>query len=619
MVWQCVLYLCPLGNTSKIISRRCFFIQKLNEIIKSLDKKAVSAYTKLCGRYERNGIVYHIRSIYGGQFKYATVSIEIPSDRILGNCECSLSNKTAMASHIMREFSIAAHMANDAMQQSETNVQKGFFLVYQFGSRVLPNSVAQVNNDIVTITLTGKLPYNNTAYNTGQRAEPELGIKAESGSALALSVQAQKDSFNSRKKGVISEKALKLLLTKNLPTLAEDFVSSFDVASLEKSIMLWQNQEYIRRYLKENGYVSFVANGSILPRKGKTDFKDSKGAVPFVSPKSMEISILLPSGETVRGMAIPEGITLITGDAYHGKSTLLEALKEGVYNHVPGDGREYVITDGSAMSIQAEDGRSIKNTDISFFLKKLPVKTILPESFSTENASGSTSQAAAVTEALESGCRLMLFDEDRSANNFMYKDEKMRSVIKNASTSPFLDNAQMFYEKHGVSSIIVVGASGEYFRIADKVLLVEDFVVSEYVNNTLANAKATPMFFPTARVANLTALKKVCLARNIEIKDDATIKFGSEVVNVPEVIPHATRGQLDFISSFIYYLTVIEAAQNNSLRELVLRLYQKLNRVGIEMIHQTGFRGSSGVIEYVRPEDMQALLYRIKCVDFIRR
>ena len=573
----------------------------------------------MCGRYERNGIVYHIRNVYGGQFKYATVSIEIPSERILRGCEYSPSDKTAMASHIMREFSIAAHMANDAMQQSETNVQKGFFLVYQFGSRVLPNSVAQVNNDTVTITLTVKLPYNNTAYNTGQRADPQLGIKAQSGSALALSSQAQKESFNSRKKGVISEKALKLLLAKNLPALLEDFVSTFDVASLEKSVQLWQNQEYIRRYLKENGYVSFVANGSVLPRKGKTDYKDSKGAVPFVSPKSMEIGILLPNGQTVRGMAIPEGITLITGDAYHGKSTLLEALREGVYNHVLGDGREYVITDESAMSMQAEDGRSIKNTDISFFLRKLPVKSILPQSFSTDNASGSTSQAAAVTEALESGCRLMLFDEDRSANNFMYKDEKMRSVIQNASTSPFLDNAKMFYKKHGISSIIVVGASGEYFRIADRVLLVENFVVCEYVNDTLANARVAPLFSPTTRVANLTALKKICLARNIEIKDDATIKLGSELINVPEVIPHATRGQLDFISSFIYYLTVIETAQNNSLKESVLRLYQKLNRSGLEIIHQTGFRGSSGVMEYVRPEDIQAILYRLKCVDFIRR
>ena len=136
----------------------------------------------------------------------------------------------------------------------------------------------------------------------------------------------------------------------------------------------------------------------------------------------MEINIILPNGETIGRMVIPKGITLITGDAYHGKSTILEALKEGVYNHVHGDGREYVITDESAMTIQAEGGRSIKNTDISFFLQKLPIKSILPKNFSTDNTSSSTSQAATVTEALEAGCRLMLFDEDRSANNFLYKD-----------------------------------------------------------------------------------------------------------------------------------------------------------------------------------------------------
>ena len=292
---------------------------------------------------------------------------------------------------------------------------------------------------------------------------------------------------------------------------------------------------------------------------------------------------------------------MITGDAYHGKSTILEALKEGVYNHVLGDGREYVITNESAMTIQAEDGRSIKNTDISFFLRALPVKSILPQSFSTDNASGSTSQAAAVTEALEAECHLMLFDEDRSANNFMYKDEKMRSVIKNASTSPFIDNARMFYEKHGISSIIVVGASGEYFRIADKVILVENFTVSEYKDYSKDHKNSESAFSPVSRVVEFGDLRRVCLARNIEIKDDSTLKFGNETVNIPEIIPQVTRGQLDFICSFIYYLTVIEQYKGGNLRESVLRLYKKIEPLGFDMIHQMGFRGTSGVIEYVRP------------------
>ena len=184
-------------------------MQKLNEIIKSLDGKAVSSYTKLYGRYERNGIVYHIRNVYGGQIKNALVSVEIPRQRLFGEYVYDSSDKTAAAAYIMRDFSMAAHVANDTMQQSESNVQKGLFLVYKFGTRVLSNSVVQINDDSVVITLTIKLPFNNTAYNTGRRADPELGIKAQSGNVLALSAQAQKDSFKSRKKGIITEKAFK--------------------------------------------------------------------------------------------------------------------------------------------------------------------------------------------------------------------------------------------------------------------------------------------------------------------------------------------------------------------------------------------------------------------------
>ncbi len=591
-------------------------MQRLSEIIQSLDGKAVSFYTKLYGRYERNGIVYNIRNVYGGQIKNADVEIEFSAEQLFGGYSYGTSDTTAVTNHIMREFSVAAHMANDAMQQSDSNMQKGLFLVYRYGSRVLPNSVVRYKRDTVSVLLTVRLPLNNTAYNTGRRAEPELGIKAQSGSILALTAGEQRSSFNNRKKGIISEKALKLLLLKNLPSLAEDFSSHFDADSLARSVELWQNQQAIRRYLKANGYVSFIANGAVLPRKGKTDFKDAKGAVPFISPKSMEITIPLPNGETVSGMGIPVGITLITGDAYHGKSTILDGVKEGVFDHVSGDGREYVITDSTAMTVQAEDGRSIKNTDISFFLRKLPVKSLRPRRFSTDNASGSTSQAAAVTEAIEAGCRLMLFDEDRSANNFMYKDEKMRSVIQNASTSPYIDNARMLYETHGISSMIVVGASGEYFRIADRVILVESFTASEYTDYRKNPVTGTPVFTPCCRKADFSELRSICFSRNLEIRDDSTIRVGRETVNIPEILPHVTRGQLDFVCSFLYYLTVIEPRQGGTLKEAVMQLYRKLDSSGMEQIHQRGFRGSSGVMEWVRPEDMMAILVRLKSIGF---
>lgn len=576
-------------------------MRNLIDKIQNLDGKSVNLYSKLFGRYEQDGIIYDIRNVYGGQFKYATVAIEISSVKLFGYNSFRDSDKIAISSHIMREFGVAAHIANDEMQQSDANVQKGFFLVYKFGNRVLNNSVVKLDRDTVTVTLTVKLPYNTSSYN---------------GSFLDMSKKAQENARAGQKKGIISSQALKILLAKNMPMLIKRFVADFSPESLYRSVSLWRNQEYIRYYLKQNGYVAFIADGSVLPRKGKTDYKDARGAVPFESPEESRITIELPEGDKLCGMAIRRGITLITGDAYHGKSTILEAVREGVYNHVSGDGREYVITDSSAMNIRSEDGRSIKNSDISFFLRRLPVKAIIPQRFSTDNASGSTSQAAAVAEAVESSCKLMLFDEDRSANNFMYKDSKMRSVIKNESTCPYIDNARMFLDKYDISSIIVVGASGEYFSIADKVILVENFKVSEYIDYK-REEKCGYVFSPRRRVVDLKAIGKSCLTRNIEIKDDTTIKIGSEIIDVSEIIPQITRGQLDFVSSFIYYLTVFEQTDGATLKDAVMKLYRKIAENGISSIHQIGLRGTNNIIEFVRPEDMMMIFYRLKSIGFI--
>ena len=185
----------------------------------------------------------------------------------------------------------------------------------------------------------------------------------------------------------------------------------------------------------------------------------------------MEVTLMLPHRGPVTGMGIPKGITLIVGGGYHGKSTLLKALELGVYNHIGGDGREYVITDASAMKIRAEDGRSIKKADISMFVNDLPNgrDTV---SFYTEDASGSTSQAANVVEAIESGSSLLLIDEDTSATNFMVRDELMQRVVHRDQEpiTPFIERARLLYEKYGISSVIVAGSSGSYFHIADYII-----------------------------------------------------------------------------------------------------------------------------------------------------
>ncbi len=214
-----------------------------------------------------------------------------------------------------------------------------------------------------------------------------------------------------------------------------------------------------------------MANGAILPRKSGVSDLPLKESVPFTSPAAMERAFTLPHKGLIRGMAIPEGITLIVGGGYHGKSTLLEALQMGVYNHISGDGREYVITDDTAIKLRAEDGRSIRNVDISLFINDLPNKKDT-RSFSTPDASGSTSQAAGVIEGVEAGSRLFLIDEDTSATNFMVRDDFMQQVISREKEpiTPFLERARDLFEEAGISTILVAGSSGAFFYIADKIL-----------------------------------------------------------------------------------------------------------------------------------------------------
>ena len=216
-----------------------------------------------------------------------------------------------------------------------------------------------------------------------------------------------------------------------------------------------------------------------------------KASVPFTSPDSLRISINLPHKGKITGMGIPKGITLIVGGGYHGKSTLLNALELGVYNHIPGDGREYVITDATAVKLRSEDGRFIKDVDISMFINDLPNKKDT-RCFSTLDASGSTSQAAGIVESMEAGSHLFLLDEDTSATNFMVRDAFMQQVIQREKEpiTPFLERAEDLYKKAGISTILVAGSSGAFFHIADTIIQMDNYVpkdITASVKNYAAN------------------------------------------------------------------------------------------------------------------------------------
>ena len=253
--------------------------------------------------------------------------------------------------------------------------------------------------------------------------------------------------------------------------------AAVDRERLKKTIELADDQRYIRTILPEKGLCAFVADGSCLPRESGVSELPMKNAVLFRSPDSLAVELDLPHRGRVRGLGVRKGVTLIVGGGYHGKSTLLEALETGVYNHIAGDGRELVITEDTAMKIRAEDGRCVKHKDISLFINHLPngKDTV---NFYTEDASGSTSQAANVVEALEAGTVTLLIDEDTSATNFMVRDEIMAGIISKdmEPITPFISRIRDMYEKSGISTILVAGSSGAYFYVADSVIQMDRYM-----------------------------------------------------------------------------------------------------------------------------------------------
>ena len=278
--------------------------------------------------------------------------------------------------------------------------------------------------------------------------------------------------FPARGRSVLARELEKIIFN-IIPNIVEStfIYKNINKLALINRVKLMEDQCFIRENLKKKGLVAFVANGSILPRESGVSARPLRDGKKFISPQALEVEFDTPNRGKIKGMGIPKGITLIVGGGYHGKSTLLKALELGIYNHIEGDGREFVITDESALKVRAEDGRAITSTDISLFINNLPNGKDTVK-FNTENASGSTSQAANIIEAIEGKAKVLLIDEDTSATNFMIRDDIMQQLVvkEKEPITPFIDVAKSLYKRLGISTILVAGSCGDFFDIADLVI-----------------------------------------------------------------------------------------------------------------------------------------------------
>lgn len=415
--------------------------EDLRRILEAIDRKSYPAYKDTRGGYRFGSYSFFIEHVQGDPFATPSrVSVLVDGGQAGFPEELyrERHRRIALEDHLLRLYGRKIEAFNHKARGSG---KSGLMAVSRPGQEILERTACQIN------------PKDGSV-----RIRMEIG-------------------FPARGRTICSGELIRILF-EFLPECVEStlFYRKISKEGVKKAAELADDQAYIREQLPKMGLCAFVANGSVLPRESGVSQRPMRSSVPFQSPETMEVTMELPHRGTIRGMGIRKGITLIAGGGYHGKSTLLKALELGVYNHIAGDGREYVITDDTAVKIRAEDGRSVKKTDISMFVNDLPSGKNT-KAFDTEDASGSTSQAANVVEAMESGTKLLLIDEDTSATNFMVRDELMQRVVhrNQEPITPFIERAGYLFETCGISTILVAGSSGAYFHIADCILQMEQY------------------------------------------------------------------------------------------------------------------------------------------------
>ena len=427
---------------------------ELRSLLNRIDRRGYPAYKDTRGTYQFPNYILSIDHVQGDPFAAPSRLSILVKGRAAGfppELYDRPHRRIALQDQLTRRFGAAAERFSF---QAKGSGQSGLIAVSRCGQEVLERTACRLDpksGDVLMRFEVG-FPANGRTVNAG-----ELGK----------------------------------ILFDFLPKCAEQalFYQNLDRERLRAAVDLAEDQHCIREQLPGLGLCAFVANGSVLPRASGVSSKPMRDGVKFVSPKELEVTLDLPRGRRITGMGIRRGVTLIVGGGYHGKSTLLGALELGVYDHIAGDGREYVITAPTAVKIRAEDGRSIRKTDISLFISDLPNGKDTA-AFETEDASGSTSQAANVIESIEAGTSLLLIDEDTSATNFMVRDELMQRVIRRdmEPITPFIERVRELYEEYGVSTILVAGSSGTYFHVADTVIQMDRYVPRDIT--ALAKAEA---------------------------------------------------------------------------------------------------------------------------------
>lgn len=538
--------------------------EELQRELCSINRKSYPAYKGLKGAYQFPDYQLFIEHVQGDPFAApSALRIFVPHSKAKfpERYYWDKCSKVALQDALLRRF---VEISAKFCYQAKGSGKSGVIQVSHCGQEVLERTACEITKEGIHIRFFVGFPANGRTINSGE---------------------------------------LEKILFVYLPKCVEMSLYHRKVPKreTEQVICLKEDQRVIREELKKRGLIAFVANGSILPRQSGNSDLPMKDAVPFQSPKSMEITIQLRHRGSITGMGIRKGITLIAGGGYHGKSTLLEALEKGVYDHIAGDGREFVITDDTAWKLRAEDGRKIKDVDISLFINHLP-NGRNTRRFSTLDASGSTSQAANIIEAIEAKSQVLLIDEDTSATNFMVRDELMQRVIQKDKEpiTPFLERARDLYEKAGISTILVVGSCGSYFYIADQIIQMDNYCPVDITEKTRKllkeykkpDCKAEGFVLPSEK-RNISFGSSVVRRKNyrgtgmveehekLKVMGRESLMLGKEQLDLRYLEQLADREQTQTLGYLLKYAKEQYSGKTTDLTALMESLIRKLEKEGI--------------------------------------
>ena len=556
------------------------------ELLK-INRKPYPAYKGLKGEYKFDKYLLSIDHVQGDPFASPSRLHVFLSGKQTGipkdYCD-NVDKRTAFADYCLRNF---GKSVSKYSFQAKGSGKSGLISVSQCGQQVLERTSCRIG------------------------ADGSLLLRMEIG-------------FPANGRTINSNELIKILYD-YLPAAVEKSLvfSNMNQLKVKRVLELYEDQIALREICRRKGWIAFVADGSVLPRTSGVSEKPMKDAVPFYAPESMKEEVILPYKGKLSGMAIKEGVTLIVGGGYHGKSTLLNALEAGIYHHIEGDGREYIMTDESAFKIRAEDGRSISGTDISMFISDLPNGRDT-SCFWTEDASGSTSQAANVSEALMSGAKALFMDEDTSATNFMVRDELMAKVIvkEKEPITPFIDRVRELYEKHSVSTMIVAGSSGAYFSIADKILQMDHYKavditdqvreICQIKESVSDNRNLNPLISNRKRMIGLKPLERKkgqLKAKQYSIESFAVGNETLDIRGLEQLKDYEQTTTLAYLTK--YSLEKMEQAKGKETLECILeKTWEIYERKGMEGILSS--QNMPADYAKVRKQDYYACFHRYR-------